>query len=116
MSAEIEPTPVRRRSVERRRVMGFIEYADGHGAYGETSVSAPISEAHYKRGQRLRDARVAARLTLKGHADRANLPGLSLADLSQIQMGIAEATEAEWAALWSALGRDERFAAEEVTS
>ena len=95
------------RSTNRYKTMAFVDYFDRPGEYREVELTGPISEAHYQRGHRLRDARIAARLTLKEHADRAALPEVDYPMLSKIQMGQVEATEEEWAALWAALGRSE---------
>lgn len=92
------------RSTRRGRVMAYVDYADGHGAYEETTIPLPLSDEHYARGERLRRRRIARRLSL---CDLAAAVGLSVADVSQIQAGTAEATEEEWARLEAATGGEE---------
>jgi hypothetical protein len=61
------------------------------------------------RGERLRRARIDARLTLRDlHGMAVGLPAdFTCAVLSQVEHGTTEASEAEWRALWAALGRGE---------
>lgn len=77
----------------------------------EITVPEAFDEAHRERGERLRRARIDAFLTLRDLAMRAYALGLppdfTFATLSQVEHGTTEASEAEWAVLWEALGQEE---------
>jgi len=98
---------VRVTSSNTYKTMALIHYTDGRCAWEETTLTGPISEAHYRRGHLLRDARLGALLSMKDHIARAALPDFGLVELSKVQMGQIEADATEWAALWRALDQEE---------
>ncbi len=95
------------RSTNTRKTMALVRYTEGGCRWEETTVTEAISEAHKRRGRRLRDARVAALITMKELTDRAAIPQFGMVELSQAQHGTVELSEPEWSALWGALGQTE---------